>query len=147
MLTIWLAVLASVLGMFTLPPSKAQAPPLAEDLARVLGRWDQLRQAAPVVKYVVRSEWFPPQIKPGDPKPGEDGAYTGTGVVLLDPAKGRLRVDKDELFHFTNAKYRLSRVRSTLRYDGREQWSAAAINNDAAIAPVVQRGTHAVKKT
>ena len=131
--SIRLIVFAGVFGTPTALPASAQ--PLADDSARVTGRWDQLRQAAPAVRYSVRWEMFPTQIKPGDPKAGENGALTGSGVVLLDPAKGRLRVDKDELLRLANRRERVSRGRMTIRYDGREQSSALVLDLDAAAAP------------
>ncbi|CAN0204505.1 unnamed protein product, partial [Phaeothamnion confervicola] len=94
------------------------------------------RQAAPVVSYAVRWDRFPPDLKPDGPKPGEDGAYTGSALVLLDPTRKRLRMDKDEITHFLNRRERLSRVRTVHRYDGNEQSFAHVIDNDAAKAPV-----------
>ncbi|HEX4611839.1 MAG TPA: hypothetical protein VH092_26830 [Urbifossiella sp.] len=113
----------------------AAARPPADDAARVLARWERLRQEAPAVRYTLRSEWFPANLKSDAPKPGEGGAYTGTGVVLFDPANGRLRVDTDERHHFQNRRERLSRVRTTIRYDGREQSAGMVIDVDAATAP------------
>jgi hypothetical protein len=128
-----LAVFTGFLFAAALP--RAAGPPPVDDASRVVRLWEARRNAIPFVRYTIRWEVFPLRQKPGDPKPGEDGAYTGTAVVILDMPNSRLRVDQDELVHFSNRPERLSRVRLTLRYDGREQFSASAIDNDATTAP------------
>ena len=125
---------AALLGVFVSTPGGAQPP--TDDAARIMAKWDQLRQTAPVVSYSVRWERIPSDLKPDAPKPGEDGAYTGSALVVLDPARKRLRMDKDEIIHFLNRRERLSRVRTIHRYDGAEQAFAHVIDLDATKAPV-----------
>ncbi|QJW95504.1 hypothetical protein [Frigoriglobus tundricola] len=127
-------VCAAVFGVFVLAPAGAQPP--NDDAARMVARWDQLRRAAPVVSYVIRWDSFPTNPNPDAPKPGEDGAYTGSALVLLDPTRKRLRMDKDEITHILNRRERLSRVRTIHRYDGNEQSFAQAHDFDAAKAPI-----------
>ena len=133
MTTVRLAVLTGAIAASTPLPAAAQPP--ADDVSRVVGQWERRRQEVPAVRYVVRWEEFPTGLGPGDPKPGEAGAFTGSGVVTLDPPNDRLRVDRDELLHFANRRERLGRVRSTVRYDGREQFTSLAIDHAAAATP------------
>lgn len=132
-------VCVALFGVFGLTPAGAQPP--NDDATRIVAGWDQLRQAAPVVRYMIRWDSFPLNLKPDAPKPGEDGAYTGSAIVLFDPARRRLRVDTDYIFHFTGFQERLSRMRMIHRYDGREQSIAEGIDKDAAkalVEPVFQ---------
>jgi hypothetical protein len=132
------ALLAAVATAVASLPASARPP--ADAAADVLARWAE-RRAVPVARYTVRWEWFP-ATKPGDPKPGEGGAYTGTGSATLDAADGRVRVDQDELLHLGNRRERLSRARHSSRHDGRELSMYLVIDNDAATAPVEPQVQH-----
>ncbi len=112
----------------------AGQPPGGDDGARLLAQWEQ-RRTIPATRYALRWELFPTEVRPGAPKPGEDGAYTGSGAAVVDVPNGRVRVDQDELMHFRNRPERLSRVRQTFRFDGRDQFAYLAIDLDAAKAP------------
>lgn len=118
----WSAVFAA--------PARAQPP--ADDAA--FAAWER-RQGVPATKYALRWELIPTAGRPGAPKPGEDGAYTGSGTAILDVPTGRVRVDQDERVHFTNRPERLSRLRQTFRFDGRDQSAFHVIDFDAAAAP------------
>ncbi|QDU22385.1 hypothetical protein [Urbifossiella limnaea] len=75
------------------------------------------RQQLPATRYELRWEKFPA----GEPTPHDDRAFTGTGLVILDAAGGRTRVDQDERLRFKNRPGQLNRVRQSVRYDGQEQ--------------------------
>jgi len=91
-------------------------------------------RAVPAARYELRWETFPTKVRPGELKPGEDGAFTGTGLVILDHAGGRVRADQDDRYRILNRPERLHRIRQSVRYDGREQ-SALLTMDPAATAP------------
>lgn len=109
-------------------------PPAGDDGAHVLAQWEK-RRTIPAARYALRWALFPAEVRPGAPKPGEDGAYTGSGAAVVDVPNGRVRVDQDELMHFRNRPERLSRVRQTFRFDGRDQFAYLVIDLDATKAP------------
>jgi hypothetical protein len=117
-------------------------PPTEAEVARVTGLWEQRRQSVHFARYVLKWEWFPIPLPPNSPQPGEDGAFTGTGVVLLDFDNRRLRVDDDERFHNQHRRERLSRWRRSLRYDGLEQFRLRCYDNDDKTAPADPTWTH-----
>lgn len=131
MLTVRLALLAGLFAAFAPPPVAAQPP--ADDVARVVALWGR-RQAIPVARYAVRSESVPADAKPGDARPA-GGVGTGSATLTLDGPGGRLRLDRDELIRITNRREPVSRTRTTLRYDGRDQWYSVATDYDPATAP------------
>jgi hypothetical protein len=125
--------LAVCLGCVIVPAALARPTTIdASDLARAtLTR----RQQIPAVRYELRWERFPPRLPPGAPKPGEDGAYTGTGLVVLDVPGGRIRADWDERTPIRGRAERLSRIRESIRFDGWEQTAYSVTDWDAAAAP------------
>src|SRR5204862_4912919 len=87
------------------------------------------------IRYEVRWETVPEKAGGEVSKTREGGTDSGAAILLLDFAHRRLRLDQDVLLRFMNNRGRQSRVRSTIRYDGREQSSYLVIDGDAAKAP------------
>ena len=111
----------------------------ADDVPSVLHDWEKRRGAARTVRYTIKWELFPSGLRPGDPKPGTNGLYTGTSQLLLNFEKGRYRYDRDGVFR--SAGTTLVRELRTHRYDGREEYTALDIISLSAIRPI--EPTHA----
>jgi len=105
----------------------------------VLRDWDKRRGAVNTARYIIKWELFPGYLRPGDPKPGTNGLYTGTTQLLLDFEKGRYRYDRDGIERMTNTT--LVRQLRTHRYDGREEFTALDVIAASAVRPA--EPTHA----
>lgn len=115
-------------------PFTASAEPPSPDTTIALDKWQERHRAATTAKYVLK--WDRSFVKSsGQPPAGATPVFTGAGTFFIDLKANRLRLDTDQRLKLSNRPERLSRLRTSLRFDGVETNSYLAGDNDADKSP------------